>query len=290
RLRSLAPGVRVAILTELPEVPVAAALLEVEEVPETAIRFPAGRPLAGCRLMALDPALEQRPDWVPGRLWVTGPGTGERLVDTGQLARWLPGGGIEVLGREEEHTLDVAGHPVDLSRVEAALERCPGVRAAVAGAWSSGGRRRLAAWIVPAAGAAPDPAGLAEWLSARLPGFMVPSAFVVLEELPLTSTGEVDRAALPPPPSPDRPAASTPPRDALEETLAGFCRELLGVERVGLGDDFFALGGDSFTAVRLLARVEEQWGPLDLSSFFLEPTVFHLAGLVRGPRAEQGES
>jgi len=93
--------------------------------------------------------------------------------------------------------------------------------------------------------------------------------------------------------------ALAPPRDALEEEPLGICRELLGSraidgmegsdgsERMGIGDDFFALGGDSFTAVRLLARVEERWGRRDLSSFFLEPTVFHLAGLVRAPRADQ---
>jgi condensation domain-containing protein/AMP-binding enzyme/phosphopantetheine binding protein len=266
--------------------------------------------LAGDRLLALDHALEERPDWVPGRLFRAGPDlghgdihprTGERLLDTGLLGRWLPDGSLEVLGREEEHAVEIAGHPVELRRVEAALERHPRVRAAVAGAWTAAGRRRLAAWIVPAddSASASAPRELAAWLAPRLPGYMVPRDFVFLDELPVTPAGGVDRSALPPPPSPDLPGAAAPPRDTLEEELLGICRELLGSrdidgmegmegsERMGIGDDFFALGGDSFTAVRLLARVEERWGRRDLSSFFLEPTVFHLAGLVRAPRADQ---
>jgi hypothetical protein len=234
--------------------------------------------------LVLDHALEQRPDWVPGRLWKA---DSESRFDTGLLARCLPDGGIEVLGREEEHSIEIAGHPVELRRIEAALEQHPKVRAAVAGAWVSGGRRRLAAWIVTAAGATPDPGELTKGLAARFPDYMVPRTFVFLKELPLTPAGDVDRAALPPPPNPDLPEGYVAPRDTLEGKLAGFCRELLGIEQVGIGDDFFALGGDSFTAVRLLARVEEQWGRLDLSSFFLEPTVSHLAGLVRAPRADQ---
>ncbi|HJX29548.1 MAG TPA: AMP-binding protein, partial [Thermoanaerobaculia bacterium] len=173
RLRALAPAVRVAALAGTPETGIA-ALHEVDDMPSETIRLPLGRPLAGVSFHVLDHAGEPRPDWVPGELWIGGPGLargyrgddaatrerfpalhGERLFRTGLRARFLPGGIVERLGRDDEYRVEIAGRPADPRWSEAALERHPEVRAAaVRQRPDARGRNRLEAWLVPAAGAA----------------------------------------------------------------------------------------------------------------------------------------
>ncbi len=180
-------------------------------------------------------------------------GLGARLYRSGDLARRLPGGGLEFLGRID-HQVKVRGYRIELGEVEAALARLPGVAEAVAVARGD----RLLAYVVAALGAAPQPAELRAALRAQLPDYMVPTEVVSLPAMPLTPNGKVDRRALP------EPAASAPadgadgaPRTLLEQLLAGLWAEVLGRAQVSIHDSFFDLGGHSLRATQLLARVRE---------------------------------
>jgi acyl-coenzyme A synthetase/AMP-(fatty) acid ligase/acyl carrier protein len=208
---------------------------------------------------------------------------GGRLYRTGDLARRLPGGEIEFLGRLD-HQVKLRGVRIELGEIEAALAACPEVREVVVGARGQGAALRLVAWVTPAPGREISPAALRGALRRSLPELMVPSAFVVLPALPLSPNGKVDRRALP---SPDdaRGGRETPyvaPRTPVEETLAALWSELLGVERVGVDDHFFDLGGHSLMATQLISRVREVFGvDVPLAALFEEaPTVANLARAV----------
>jgi amino acid adenylation domain-containing protein len=212
---------------------------------------------------------------------------GARLYRTGDRARWLPSGALEFLGRLDAQ-VKVRGYRIEPGEIEAALALHPAVReAAVVPRDAGGGGRRLAAYLVAAPGAdAPPAAELRARLRERLPEYMVPSTFTWLDAFPLTPNGKLDRRALP---APDAPGAErdgdagVAPRDALELRLARVWEELLGVEQVGVRDDFFALGGHSLAALRLLATVERVTGRrLSMAGLLAAPTVEHLARALRG--------
>jgi non-ribosomal peptide synthetase component F len=301
RLRALSPGAPGVSVVGLAGFPEAAAVSALD-----------GRAIAGHTLHVLDHALEPRPDWVPGELYVGGAGlargywrddaasrarffihprTGERLFRTGVLARFLPGGELEALGREEEFAVNFLGYPAEPRRVEAVLQRHPGVRNAAVRAVSLAAGRppRFFAWVVPGDGV--DASTLAAYAAEQLPVHLRPTAIELVDELPLDPQGAVDRAALPLP----APPAPMPPDSSLESELAGIWKQVLqldGAGGVGPADNFFEIGGDSFRAVLMLDRVRERFkDPVDLTSFFYEPTVRHLAGLLRSGRsARRGPS
>ncbi|HEV2735094.1 MAG TPA: amino acid adenylation domain-containing protein, partial [Longimicrobiaceae bacterium] len=201
---------------------------------------------------------------------------GARAYRSGDRARWLPSGELEFLGRTDAQ-VKIRGFRIEPGEVEAVLARHPAVRdAAVVVREDAPGERRLVAYVAAADGAGADAAELRAHLRGRLPEYMVPSAVVVLESLPLTPTGKVDRRALP---APEGAAEeSVAPRTPAEATLAGIWAEVLGAERVGVHDDFFALGGHSLLATRVAARVQEAFGlELPLRAVFEAPTVAGLA-------------
>ncbi|HEX5634123.1 MAG TPA: condensation domain-containing protein, partial [Gemmatimonadales bacterium] len=216
---------------------------------------------------------------------------GARLYRTGDLARTLPSGEIEYLGRID-HQVKVRGVRVEMGEVEAALSRHPAVREAVALVRRDrSGEGRLVAFVVPRGGEL-DRDGLRAFLRDRLPEAMTPSALRVLDAFPLLPSGKVDRRALAAlEPAPERAAAAggAAPRTPAEELLAGLFAEVLGVERVGTGDDFFDLGGHSLLATRLVARVRAAFGvQLPLRAVFDAPTVARMAVAVErsGERAK----
>ncbi|MET9969783.1 amino acid adenylation domain-containing protein, partial [Streptomyces sp. NPDC006356] len=237
---------------------------------------PYGKPLRGQRFRVVSPAGEDCPDWVPGELWIGGAGvaTGyrgdpERTADrfvaydggrwyrTGDLGRYRPGGLLEFLGRRD-HQLKIRGHRTELGEVDAALLAQEGVARAVTVATGPRGQQRLTAFLVPEGEL--DVVEVERRLADHLPAHAVPSALVALPEgLALTANGKVDRAALA-----ERaagletaPGRSERPTGAVEELLAAAWRDLLGAEQVGRDADFFALGGDSLLATRLVARLRE---------------------------------
>ncbi|HEX2254140.1 MAG TPA: amino acid adenylation domain-containing protein [Thermoanaerobaculia bacterium] len=251
---------------------------------------PLGRPLAHARVHLLDAALQPVPTWAPGELYVGGAGVargylgqpgrtaerfvpdpstpGGRLYRTGDLARRLPGGALEFLGRTDGQ-VKIRGFRVETGEVEALLRQHGGVgQAVVTARVDDGGEARLVAYVVPAAG---KPVGVAEpvspgelraFLVERLPEAMVPTAFVSLAALPLNANGKVDRSALPAPDAlrPELAADYVAPGTELEAAVAGIWQDVLRLERVGLHDNFFDLGGHSLLLVQVATRLRERCG------------------------------
>jgi len=271
-------------------------------VPRGAGRVPIGRPLPGTRAQVLGAALRPAPIGVAGELYLAGAGLargyearpaltaesfvpdpqgppGARMYRTRDRARWTAEGELEYLGRVDLQ-VKVRGFRIEPGEVEAALRAHPAVADAVAVARGDApGDRRLVAYLVARDGAdAPGPLELRTHLRGRLPEYMVPSAFVALPALPRTPSGKLDRSALPAPETPPAEEGYVAPRTPAEAALAGIFAEVLGVERVGAHDDFFAAGGHSLLAMRVVARVRDAWGAeVPVRALFEAPTVAALA-------------
>jgi hypothetical protein len=207
---------------------------------------------------------------------------GARLYRTGDRGRWREDGVLELLGRTD-HQVKVRGYRIELGEVESALRRHPAVREAVVEAREDlRGKKRLVAYVVPRPAAELGVVDLRRWLQVTLPEPMVPSTFVRLETLPLSPNGKVDRQALPNPgpgPGPLDPVAEyVAPRTPLEETLAGVWAEVLELERVGVHDNFFDLGGHSLQSVQLVARLTAALDrPVSVKTVFQAPTIAAMA-------------
>jgi acyl-coenzyme A synthetase/AMP-(fatty) acid ligase/aryl carrier-like protein len=277
---------------------------------------PIGRPIANTRLHLLDASLRPVPEGVPGELYIggdglargylgrpgltaerfvpdpfagrdTAAGPGSRLYRTGDLVRLLPDGNLEFLGRND-HQVKIRGVRIEPGEVEAVLAGHPGVgETAVTVREDTPGDRRLAAYFVARQEPAPNVDELRRFLAERLPDALVPSVFVPLPALPLTANGKLDRAALPAPGSqrPDLEREYVAPRTPLEETLAGLWSEVLGIDRVGVLDSFFALGGDSIRSVRVVALAKEQGIDITVEDLFRHQTVAALAEAAAGAGA-----
>ncbi|MEU9609905.1 condensation domain-containing protein, partial [Streptomyces sp. NPDC048057] len=260
-----------------------------------------GHPLPNAHLYVLDQDLSLVPPGVIGELYISGANlargylnrpaltadrflanpygpAGTRMYRTGDLARWAADGTLQYLGRTD-HQVKIRGFRIELGEIEAALVRHPDVaHAAVHTHTDASGTPQLAAYLVPAPGQRLNPAELREHLSATLPDHMVPAAFVTLAELPLNTSGKLDRNALP---APDFTTQTTDraPRTPHEQVLAALFAEVLDLPRVGIDDNFFELGGHSLLATRLTSRIR---ATLDIETpvraLFDSPTV---AGLAR---------
>ncbi len=262
-----------------------------------------GRPIPDLRVHLLDAHGQLVPVGVPGEVCVGGAGVargylnrpdltaerfvpdplsgppGARLYRSGDLARRSPDGDIEYLGRID-HQVKVRGFRVEPEEIEAALDSHPGVRDSVVVLREEpGGDRRLAAYVVPAGKPAPSIEDLRGFLKETLPEHMVPAHYVVLDALPLTSHGKVDRGALPAPDRgrPELTARYAPPRSDAERTLAAIWSEVLGVADVGIHDNFFALGGDSIRSIQVRARARERGLDFSIQQLFQHQSVADLA-------------
>ncbi len=269
--------------------------------------MPIGRPVANTRILILDRDGRLVPLGVPGELHIGGiqlargylgrpeltaerfvpdPLAGEpggRLYRTGDLARTLPDGAVEFLGRID-HQVKLRGLRIELGEIEAALAELPGVRAAVAMARAEGGGEpRLAAYLV--ADPPPELADVRSALSLSLPEHMLPSALVVLPEMPLTPSGKVDRKALPAPELRREPAAVAP-RTPLEVYVASLWSDILRIRQIGAHDDFFALGGTSISGAVLINRLQRDLGEIvHVVVIFDHPTVARLAAYLAAHHA-----
>ncbi len=279
--------------------------------------IPIGRPILNTRLYVLDAHLQPVPVGVPGELFIGGVGVGrgylnrpdltrerflpdpfstdpaERLYRTGDLVRYLPDGNLECLGRID-FQVKIRGFRVELGEIEAALSRHPAIRENVVWVREDNGLRRLVAYLVPADPASPPSASeLRDFLRRSLPDYMLPAAFVLLQALPLTANGKVDRKALPAPEAarPDLDAPFAPPSSPAEHTLAEIWRQVLALPQVGVHDNFFELGGDSILSIQIVARANQAGLRLSPRQLFEAPTIAGLAALASSapvPLAEQG--
>jgi acyl carrier protein len=259
---------------------------------------PVGRPVANTQIYVLDSQLEPVPVGVTGEVYIGGDGvargylnhpdqtaerfvpnpfdvkSGARLYRTGDLARFLADGNIEYAGRND-FQVKVRGYRIELGEIELALAQYPDVKEAVVLA----NDQRLTAYVVlNEVGTAKQ---LKEFLKERLPEYMVPSSFVLLDALPLTTTGKVDRRALRNQSGVETEENYLAPRTALEQVLAGIFSEILTRERVGVNDSFFDLGGHSLLATQVLSRVREAFQlEMPLRKLFKAPTVAGLATAI----------
>jgi amino acid adenylation domain-containing protein len=264
-----------------------------------------GFPVANARCRILDPLGGLVPVGVPGELHIGGVGLaigylnlpdrtaarfsddpfvpGERLYHTGDLARYRADGAIEYLGRIDSQ-VKLRGYRIEMAEIEAALQSHPRVQqAAVIVADDAAGDQQLVAYVVPDPKLPPTEAELRQIARVRLPAFMVPSAFVMLDALPAMSNGKLDRRALPLPPIvvPDATDAALLD-DPLEQALQAIWERTLGVRPIGPDDDFFALGGHSLKAIRLLAEIDAAHGmTLRTATLFEAPTIRMLAARMR---------
>ncbi|MFI6069955.1 non-ribosomal peptide synthase/polyketide synthase [Actinoplanes sp. NPDC051343] len=272
--------------------------LDADDVPP-----PIGRPVWNTRVFVLDDRLRPVPAGVPGELYVAGAGLargylgrpgltgqrfvacpygepGERMYRTGDLVRWTAAGELMFAGRADDQ-VKIRGFRVEPGEVETVLAGHAGVAQAVVVARHDGhGEPRLIGYVVAAAGTdTPDPAELRRYVGDTLPEHMVPAAVVVLNRLPVTTSGKVDRAALP---APDLSAlvSSRGPRTPVEELLCGLFAGVLGLPRVGIDDGFFALGGDSIVAIRLVSRARAAGLVISPRDVFLHQTVAGLAAVA----------
>ncbi len=273
--------------------------------PESRLRsVPIGRPIANAELYILDRHLCPTPIGVAGELHIGGTplargyhnlpeltaerfilnpfrrGTGERLYKTGDLCRFLADGNIEYLGRMD-HQVKLRGFRIELGEIEEVLKGCAGVREAVVVLREDEGKeKRLAAYVV---GEGMTVEGMREELRRKLPEYMMPAAYQVLERLPLTANGKVDRKGLPAPSLIQRNLSerNSNPRNLIEAKLLSIYRYFLKLAQVGIDDNFFELGGNSLMAVRLVNEINKQLGVnLNIPTFYKNSTVRSIARVI----------
>ena len=274
---------------------------------ESASTVPIGRPIDNTRIHLLDRFMEPVPARVAGELFIAGAGLargyhrrpaltaerfvpdpfdeagGGRLYRTGDLARYRVDGAVEFLGRVDDQ-VKIRGQRVEPGEAAAALLAHPGVAEAAVVPWErKPGEVVLAAYVAPAGDPAPAGPELAAFLADRLPGSMVPAVFTLVDRLPLTPSGKLDRGSLRPPA--ERPAASgqgvTPPATEAERLLAGAWEEVLELDGIGRDQNFFALGGDSIKAISVVARARQRGLELSVEDLLRSQTVAELARAVR---------
>ncbi len=315
RIETLAPGCAVLNHYGPTETTVGVSTHRLE--PDATERFPIlpiGRPLTAARAYLLDRRGETVPLAAVGELYLGGrqvargyldrpartaerfvpdpwSGRGARLYRTGDLARWRPGGELVFLGRADNQ-VKIRGFRVELAEIEAVLERHPAVQScAVLVRGDETGTRRLVAYVVPARGSSPAEE-IRTSLRARLPDYMVPSSYVMLETLPLTPNGKLDRKALPAPDeAPELDGEYLAPRTPAERTLAEIWSRVLQVERVGVHDNYFDLGGESILSIQIVSRANRAGLRLTPRDLFQQQTVAQLAavaGSAPALEAEQG--
>ena len=261
-----------------------------------------GKPIANTQIYVLDSYLKPVPTGVVGDLYIGGDGlargylgrpeltaekfipspfrTGDRLYKTGDLARWLPQGNLDFIGRVD-HQVKLRGYRIELGEIAAVMEQQPEVQQAVAIVdEDTGGDPRLIAYVVAREQMTLDTRALRDALHTKLPAYMVPGSFVELDVLPVTPNGKLDRKALPKPIAANR--EISPAGTKLEAQLLAIWERVLGTSGIGVSDNFFDLGGHSLLAVKLFNHLEPMFGAMPISMLFQAPTVRDMAAKLSG--------
>ncbi|MGI0485826.1 amino acid adenylation domain-containing protein [Pantanalinema rosaneae CENA516] len=303
RLRTLVPNIQLLSIGGPTETTIWNIGYEVGDVDPTWKSIPYGQPMANARYFILNQALTDCPVWVPGQMYCAGvqlakgywrdpekttasfmihPHTGERLYRTGDRGRYLPDGTIEFLGRVD-FQIKLRGYRIEAGEIESALVQHPNVKAAVVKVVGEHQQAQLVAYLVSSATKLPTVAELTQFLSHKLPDYMLPARFLFLEALPLSANGKVDRQALPTQDSQfqTRITGYTAPQNEIERTIATVFQEVLAVETVGVTDNFFDLGANSLLMTlvyRQLGTVlPQEMKAISLVDLFRYPTVRALA-------------
>ena len=292
----------------------------VKNVAPDARTIPIGRPISNTAIYLLDSHLNPVPVGVPGELYIGGDGLAQgylnrpelneekfvsvpisrfygqsnisvsdqtpvaRLYRTGDIARYLPDGVVEFLGRKD-HQVKLRGFRIELGEVESAFNSHPGIKEGVIAVKESGGEKKLVAYYVPSQSGVPMVGELRDFLKQKLPDHMIPAAFIEITELPLTPNGKADRhklLSLEETQSATQKTAAAIPTDELELKLTWIWQKVLGLPSVGVKDNFFECGGHSLIAVRLFSEIEKALGcQMPLATLFQAPTIERLADLIR---------
>lgn len=281
---------------------------EINSVAEDASWIPIGKPISNTKVYILDPEMNLVPIGAIGELYIAGPGvargylnapelTAETFVPnpfesagyavlyrTGDLARWLPGGAIQFLGRADDQ-VKIRGFRIELGEIENAIGQHPTVRETVVLAREDKpGEKRLVAYLVGRDSSEPPVSQIRQYLEERLPDYMIPTAFVVLDRFPLNSNGKIDRRALPPPArNVSAASAESLPVTDTERTIAKIWCAALEVPQVGIDENFFDVGGDSLNIARVHGEVRTIFGDhVSIATLFAHPTIRSLASHLVG--------
>ncbi|QFS52457.1 non-ribosomal peptide synthetase [Nostoc sphaeroides] len=299
QVKALSEKAKVISLGGATEASIWSILYPIEDA--TTKSIPYGRPMANQRFYVLKETLEPCPVWVPGHLYIGGiglakgywcdekkteasfiihPQTKERLYKTGDWGRYLPDGNIEFLGRDD-FQVKINGYRIELGEIEVALQQHTAIKEAIANVLEEQGNRSLIGYIVPKSEKISkiNLSELRHFLQTKLPEYMIPSTFMLLESLPLTANGKMNRQALPAPSkTPELEKTLVLPRNPIEEILISIWVEVFQSNQIGINDSFFELGGHSFLALQLIAKIHQKLGKnIAISTLFQYPTVAGLA-------------
>ena len=279
RLRTLVNEVEIISVGGPTETTVWNICYSIKEVDPTWKSIPYGQPMANSKYYILNENLEDCPMWVPGQMYsagvqiakgywrneektnasfITHPRTGERIYGTGDLGRYLPDGNIEFLGRVD-FQVKIRGHRVETGEIEAALTKHSGVKYAVVKAFGKDEKQRLFAYIIPSEKPELTIAEINQFLQDKLPEYMIPSGYIFLEKFPLSANGKIDRRSLPQPEGNfSRIEANyVAPKTKIEQTIVEIWQEVLELEKVGINDNFFDLGGNSLQVTKIYNKLRE---------------------------------
>lgn len=307
-IKAIAPNAKVISLGGATEASIWSIWYPIDAVDPHWRSIPYGRPMANQPWYVLDEQGNETPTWTTGQLHIGGVGlaqgywgdadktaaafvahpvTGERIYRTGDLGRLLPDGNIELIGRIDAQC-KIQGHRVEPGEVEYALAADPRVRDAVVVVAGEASRKQLHAFVILREGSSDDVAeSIRAGLADRLPSYMVPGRITIIDRLPVTSNGKLDRSALLARSEAgiDTRAVHVAPRTSLERTIVAAWKDVLGIESIGIEDDFFHLGGHSFTALRAVAALRSRTGMhVTLGAMLESRTVARLASLLTGQR------
>lgn len=306
RLRTLGSHMQVMGSGGPTETIVWSIMYPIGEVDESWTSIPYGKPMTNQHYHILSPGLQHQPVWVPGEMYVdsrvglaqgywrddelnkarflTLPETGERIYATGDIGRYLPDGNIEILGRND-FQVKILGHRIELGEIEVTLrEHADVTDAVVVAPKNDSDSRRLVAFVVLGSESPCTTEDLHRHLEEKLPSYVIPSSIVSLDQLPLSPNGKVDRNALTQLAVKSELTGSAEfvtPRSEIESVVAALCSEVLGVERIGVHDNFFTLGGNSLSAIRLAGRIRELLEvEVPLHAVFTHPTVAQVCQIL----------